>query len=233
LLVCTGAGHSQPQHPSDAVADSAWHPPYVDTRRGAVGGGHVRPIRVDHRFADDRKVASPPWRLPQGVAAWSCHRIHLSNSFWGQGSAFPRRDPARGHASFLDPPTTEGAGNAGSWPPPWPACKTKSRRQSPQILWVAGGQERLGLSQTIQPRRIKMIKLDRTDTPAAVAEHATVYPEFELSQAKWKLGVLLPSSQKLSRTRSAAATWQPRPLGLRWRRGRPAGAHPVMLRSRP
>jgi transposase len=43
-----------------------------------------------------------------------------------------------------------------------------------------------------------MIKLDRTDTPA-VAEHATVYLAFELSKAKWKLGTLLPGSQKLSR----------------------------------
>jgi hypothetical protein len=39
---------------------------------------------------------------------------------------------------------------------------------------------RIGLAKTIQPRRIKMIKLDRTDTPA-VAEHATVYLAFELS----------------------------------------------------
>ena len=44
-----------------------------------------------------------------------------------------------------------------------------------------------------------MIKLNRTDTPAAVAEHATVYLPFELSKAKWKLGVLLAGSQKLSR----------------------------------
>ena len=43
-----------------------------------------------------------------------------------------------------------------------------------------------------------MIKLDRTDTPA-VAQHATVHLAFELSKAKWKLGVLLPGSQKLSR----------------------------------
>src|SRR6516225_1316299 len=64
--------------------------------------------------------------------------------------------------------------------------------------WRVGqGRFRIGLA-TIQPRRIKMIKLDRTDTPAA-AEHATVYLAFELSKAKWKLGVLLPGSQKLSR----------------------------------
>jgi transposase len=43
-----------------------------------------------------------------------------------------------------------------------------------------------------------MIKLDRTDAPA-VDEHATVCLAFELSKAKWKLGVLLPGSQKLSR----------------------------------
>jgi len=43
-----------------------------------------------------------------------------------------------------------------------------------------------------------MIKLDRADTPAA-PEHATIYLAFELSKAKWKLGVLLPGSQKLSR----------------------------------
>lgn len=43
-----------------------------------------------------------------------------------------------------------------------------------------------------------MIKLDRIDAPTT-AEHATVYLAFELSKAKWKLGVLLPGSQKLSR----------------------------------
>lgn len=43
-----------------------------------------------------------------------------------------------------------------------------------------------------------MIKLDRIDAPA-MEEHATVYLAFELSKGKWKLGVLLPGSQKLSR----------------------------------
>ena len=28
---------------------------------------------------------------------------------------------------------TEGTGNAGSWPPPWPACNKKCRRQVPQV----------------------------------------------------------------------------------------------------
>jgi transposase len=43
-----------------------------------------------------------------------------------------------------------------------------------------------------------MTKLDRPDTSATV-EHATIYVAFELSKAKWKLGVTLPGSQKLSR----------------------------------
>ena len=43
-----------------------------------------------------------------------------------------------------------------------------------------------------------MLNRDRTDTPAA-AEYATVYLVLELSKAKWKLGVMLPSAEKLSR----------------------------------
>jgi transposase len=43
-----------------------------------------------------------------------------------------------------------------------------------------------------------MTNLDHTDTPAST-EYATVYMAFELSKAKWKLGALLPSSQKMSR----------------------------------
>ena len=43
-----------------------------------------------------------------------------------------------------------------------------------------------------------MSKLNRTDTSAA-GEYATVYVAFELSKAKWKLGVMLPGSQKMSR----------------------------------
>jgi transposase len=43
-----------------------------------------------------------------------------------------------------------------------------------------------------------MSRLNHTDTPAA-GDYATVYVAFELSKAKWKLGVLLPGSQKMSR----------------------------------
>jgi transposase len=45
-----------------------------------------------------------------------------------------------------------------------------------------------------------MSKLNHTDT-SADAEYATVYVAFELSKAKWHLGVILPGSQKLSRFR--------------------------------
>jgi transposase len=43
-----------------------------------------------------------------------------------------------------------------------------------------------------------MLKLDHAGTPAAV-EYATVHLVFELSKAHWKLGVMLPGSEKLSR----------------------------------
>jgi transposase len=43
-----------------------------------------------------------------------------------------------------------------------------------------------------------MLKLDHTGTPAA-AEYATVHLVFELSKKNWKLGVMLPGSEKLSR----------------------------------
>ena len=39
---------------------------------------------------------------------------------------------------------------------------------------------------------------DRTDAPAA-AEYATVFVAFELSKSKWKLGVIVPGSTKMSR----------------------------------
>jgi transposase len=45
---------------------------------------------------------------------------------------------------------------------------------------------------------IKMLKLDHTDTPTT-DDYATVYVAFELSKAKWKLGVMLPGSGKMSR----------------------------------
>jgi transposase len=43
-----------------------------------------------------------------------------------------------------------------------------------------------------------MISPDRADTPAS-AEYATVHLVLELSKAKWKLGLLVPGSQRLSR----------------------------------
>lgn len=43
-----------------------------------------------------------------------------------------------------------------------------------------------------------MSKIDHAGAPAA-AEYATVHLVFELSKAKWKLGITLPESQKMSR----------------------------------
>jgi transposase len=43
-----------------------------------------------------------------------------------------------------------------------------------------------------------MMTLDRPDAPAGT-EYATIYVAFELSKATWRIGVLLPGSQKMSR----------------------------------
>src|SRR5512132_2195359 len=37
------------------------------------------------------------------------------------------------------------------------------------------------------------------DTPAACAKHDTMFVAFELAKAKWKVGIVLPGSSKLSR----------------------------------
>src|SRR3954454_10229248 len=43
-----------------------------------------------------------------------------------------------------------------------------------------------------------MISLNHAGSPAS-SDYATVYLVFELSKAKWQLGVMLPDSQKMSR----------------------------------
>src|SRR5712691_10882684 len=69
---------------------------------------------------------------------------------------------------------------------------------APQILWGGGRSGgRIGFAST-QPRRTKMMKHAHTDTPTT-GEYGTVCVAFELSKAKWKLGVMLPGSDKLSR----------------------------------
>jgi len=42
------------------------------------------------------------------------------------------------------------------------------------------------------------MRLDHTDAPTA-SEYATVYLAFELSKSKWKLGLIIPGSEKISR----------------------------------
>src|SRR6266851_9176059 len=64
---------------------------------------------------------------------------------------------------------------------------------------VVGGQGgRIGLQRLIPTSEIKMLKLDHTDAPTT-DDYATVYVAFELSKAKWKLGVMVPGSAKMSR----------------------------------
>ncbi len=44
------------------------------------------------------------------------------------------------------------------------------------------------------------MRADHTDTPAG-CEYATVYVAFELSKAKWQLGIMMPGAEKMSRYR--------------------------------
>jgi transposase len=44
-----------------------------------------------------------------------------------------------------------------------------------------------------------MDSLNRIDAPAALDQNATVFIAFELSKAKWKLGIVVPGATKLSR----------------------------------
>src|SRR6266436_1428022 len=60
------------------------------------------------------------------------------------------------------------------------------------------GQEVRSVCTTHPTSEDQVMKLDRTDAPTS-EEYATVYVAFELSKAKWKLGVMVPGSEKLSR----------------------------------
>ena len=71
--------------------------------------------------------------------------------------------------------------------------------------------------------------LNLTDTPAAT-EYATVYVAIELSKAKWKLGVLLPGSLRLSRyTISGGDVDALREYLARWRAKGAAAGKPVRI----
>ena len=76
-----------------------------------------------------------------------------------------------------------------------------------------------------------MTSLDHTDTPAAV-DYATVYVAFELSKAKWMLGVILPGSKKLSRYTIAGGDVAALAARLaEWRKKAALGGKPVRILS--
>jgi transposase len=76
-----------------------------------------------------------------------------------------------------------------------------------------------------------MFKLNHTDAPAA-ADYATVYVAFELSKAKWQLGVILPGSRKLSRFRIDGGDLAALSAHLaRWRAKAAATGKPVRIVS--
>jgi transposase len=76
-----------------------------------------------------------------------------------------------------------------------------------------------------------MTSLDHTDTPAS-ADYATVYVAFELSKAKWMLGVVLPGAKKLSRYTITGGDVAALALRLaEWRRKAALGGKPVRMLS--
>jgi transposase len=76
-----------------------------------------------------------------------------------------------------------------------------------------------------------MTNLDHTDPPAAV-DYATVYVAFELSKAKWMLGVILPGAKKLSRYTIAGGDVAALAARLaEWRRKAALGGKPVRIVS--
>ncbi len=76
-----------------------------------------------------------------------------------------------------------------------------------------------------------MTSLDHTDTPASV-DYATVYVAFELSKAKWMLGVILPGSKKLSRYTITGGDMAALAVRLaEWRKKAALGGKPVRILS--
>jgi transposase len=76
-----------------------------------------------------------------------------------------------------------------------------------------------------------MTNLDHTDTPASV-DYATVYIAFELSKAKWMLGVILPGAKKLSRCTITGGDVAALAARLaEWRRKAALGGKPVRILS--
>jgi transposase len=76
-----------------------------------------------------------------------------------------------------------------------------------------------------------MTNLDHPDTPASV-DYATVYVAFELSKAKWMLGVVLPGAKKLSRYTITGGDVAALAARLaEWRRKAALGGKPVRMLS--
>ena len=102
----------------------------------------------------------------------------------------PSRDAI--HASELCcwtcPLETEGTGNAGSWPPPWPACNKKCRRQVPQVQ-----PRHPGIPRAMVLRIIRDLPGERAFLPPSPAQRKSV------------LASLAPASRRQDHTTSPSA----------------------------
>src|SRR5207245_9193381 len=80
------------------------------------------------------------------------------------------------------------------------------------------------------------MRTDHTDAPAG-GEYATIYLAFELSKAKWQLGIMMPGAEKMSRYRidggdmAALSGVLLRARGKAAQEGKPVVSYPAMRRG--
>jgi hypothetical protein len=93
--------------------------------------GCRRPAPVPGSIGDDRATQYPVLE-PRGRGVLDAPHARGMTTEAKRESSFSRHACVRVMLSNR-PRKTEGAGNAGRWPHPWPACKKSSTRRSPQV----------------------------------------------------------------------------------------------------
>jgi len=126
-----GEGRGEGESPRTEFLESPPHPdcifdcnPTSPRKRGEVNTGQAATPVLPMILLEDMDLSCGH----RSIRSWREKRI----SSLRHGSSFPRHVSPEPLRSFR-PLKNKGAGNAGSWPPPWPACRKKCRRQVPQV----------------------------------------------------------------------------------------------------
>src|SRR5258708_13433212 len=93
--------------------------------------GRRRPAPVPDSIGDDRAIQYPVLE-PRGRGVLDAPHARGMTTEAKRESSFSRHACVRVMLSNR-PRKTEGAGNAGRWPHPWPACKKSSTLRLPQV----------------------------------------------------------------------------------------------------